>query len=273
MSTAWNFAGNNLLVAESGTSFATPRVAHLAGRLLQRYPQASMELIRALIVAHARVPDATRELFKEDKEGPRNLLRTVGYGLPNLEAALDSSQQRVTLMAEASIGENQHHFYEVPVPDDFLEAPARRLRRITVALAHTPAVRRTRLEYKCSEFDFRVVWSADVEKVVRIFRKTSKEEKEAIEGEETNFKPSRTDRSRGTVQAATWEVRQPSSTKWRRQRLFVVVTRRVPLWADGEAPEEDYALAIVLEDQERAQSRLYTQLQAKLQLRTRARLR
>lgn len=268
ISTAWTFAGGNLLVADSGTSFAAPRVAHLAGQLQRRYPNASTNLIRALIVAHAHVPDETRQLFEDEREV---LQKIVGYGQPDMEAALHSSQQRVTLVAEYSIAEDRCHFYELPVPEDFLAPPSRRPRHITVALAHTPAVRRTRIEYKCSEFSFRVIRAPDEETVARIFRKTRVEDKEEIEGEVKQFSPSMKARSRGTVQAATWEIRQISGEQWRSHKLYVVVTRRVPSWALGEVPEEDYALTIVLEDKHRAESRLYSQLQARLRTRVRQR--
>jgi hypothetical protein len=225
-------------------------------------------LIRALILAHARVPEEVEPLFEDDGE---EFLRIVGYGRPEAEAVLNSTQQRVTLVAESSIDEESHHFYELPIPEDFLATPARRPRRITVALAHTPAVRRTRLEYRCSEFEFRVIHLPDEEKVTRIFRKTRVEDREDLEGEVQGFFPNRTMRSRGTVQAATWKIGQPRVQKWKSLKLFVVVTRRVPTWALREVAREDYALAIVLEDPARSESRLYCQLQARLQQRVRPR--
>ncbi|MDZ7640942.1 MAG: S8 family serine peptidase [Desulfurivibrio sp.] len=42
----------------SGTSMAAPHVAHLAATLLIEYPDADADLIRALLVAHAAVPEA-----------------------------------------------------------------------------------------------------------------------------------------------------------------------------------------------------------------------
>lgn len=267
-STSRDFAGRNLLTADSGTSFAAPRVAHLAARLLKQYPQASSNLLRALLVAHARVPDATLQLFSSDEN---RMLRAVGYGQPNVSAALLSTEQRVSLMAEERLGENAHHFFEVPIPGDFLAVPTRRERRIRIALAHTPYVRSSRLDYRGSEFNFRLVRAQTLDEVTRVYRRTVRSEREAVKGE-VNLFPSMTVRSKGTVQAGTWTIRQTTGS-WVQQRLFVVVTRQTKKWAEGLVSEEPYSLVVVLDDSTRQESRLYTQLRAQLQVRPRQRVR
>lgn len=266
------FVGGNLLASDSGTSFAAPKVAHLAGQLLRIYPQASANLLRALIVVHAEVPEASHKLFKGQEDEVENLRRVTGYGRPDLERTLISTEQRVTLVAEARIGENKHHFYEVPIPEDFIGPRGRRLRQVRVGLAHMPLVRKSRLEYRGSEFSFQVVHAPSLGDVARVFRKVSKDEREDIEGEIITFLPSKRARNRGTVQAATWALKQ--TPKWLPQeKLFVVVTRQVRNWALGEVEEEPYALVVVLEDATHQDARLYSQLRAKLRVRPRQRLR
>jgi subtilisin family serine protease len=46
----------HLFAADVGTSFAAPRVAHIAAKLFQLFPNASANLIRALMVSSASVP-------------------------------------------------------------------------------------------------------------------------------------------------------------------------------------------------------------------------
>jgi hypothetical protein len=257
-----DFAGGKLLCIDSGTSFAAPKITHLAGRLLLEYPDASPNLLRAVIVAHSRHPKAAVELLEND-EGKLHCM--LGYGRPEGELTIFSSERNVTLIREDRLGENQHHFYRVPLPEDFFRPPGRRARSITVALAHSPQVRRTRLEYRTSSFRFRVVRSESLDEVIKIFRRTPLAEQEDLIPEVGRFRPTGQKRSKGTVQAATWEVKQVDS-RWKDQDLYVIITRAVPPWAQGLSTEEPYALAVVIEDRSTEQVRYYTQLAQRLQV-------
>jgi len=254
----------NLFIVDSGTSYAAPKVAHLAALLLKEYPDASPDLLRALIVAHSHHPQATVTLVSGDED---TLYRLTGYGKPDWTAARYSSENRVTLFAQETIGENQHQFYEIPLPDDFFAPPPRRPRRITVALAHTPVVRRTRVEYKASRINFRVVRALSIDDVARVFRHTTKSEREPSMAEIGNFRPGPTRRDKGTVQKASWEIQQIRNQDWDGNHLFVVVTRSVPGWAEGLVERERYALVVIIEDRSAQQVRYYTQIQQRLQIR------
>src|SRR2546425_8143693 len=52
---------------------------------------------------------------------------------------------------------------------------SQRTREITVALAHSPAVRTTRVSYKSCDMEFRVVWADDLNFVARMFNARSEE--------------------------------------------------------------------------------------------------
>jgi subtilisin family serine protease len=54
--TSHEFVKGNLLGFQSGTSSSTPKVSHLAARLLARYPDATTNLLRALLIQSARFP-------------------------------------------------------------------------------------------------------------------------------------------------------------------------------------------------------------------------
>ncbi|HKI06356.1 MAG TPA: S8 family peptidase [Thermoanaerobaculia bacterium] len=257
-----NFAGGKLFSIDSGTSYAAPKVAHLAGRLLSEYPTASPNLLRALIVAHSRQPFGAAGLLGENEQ---SIYQLFGYGKPDHDSALFSNERNVTLVHEDRLGENQHHFYQIPLPEDFFRPPARRARKITVALAHTPFVRRTRFEYRASTFQFRVVRSKNIHEIVSIFRRTSPEEREELIPEAGNFRPKGQRRSKGTVQAAHWDIRQVDS-RWQEQSLFLIVTRTVPTWAHGLSDREPYAVTAVVEDQSTEQVRYYTQLAQRLRV-------
>ncbi len=180
-------------------------MTHLAGRLLTEYPDASPDLLRALIVAHSSHPEAALDLLERDE---KKIYHLLGYGRPDGEAAILSSERNVTLLREDSLGENEHHFYEIPLPEDFLRKPTRRGRRITVALAHTPLVRRTRLGYRAGSFQFRVVRYGSLQEVINVFRRTPPDQREEMIPEAGKFRPTAQSRSKGTAQAGTWNIRQ-----------------------------------------------------------------
>ncbi len=272
ISTGHNYAAGRLFESEAGTSFAAPKVAHLAAQLMARYPDASANLVRALIVANARIPEETRLRLGGEELKARN---AAGYGLPDEARALSSSDAVVGLVAEETIPENHTHFYEVPLPESFYTGRGRRPRRITISLAHAPIVRRSRVEYKASHFEFRVVRAGSLQEVARIFKRTPPSEKVEITGEIGGLEPKKTVRGLGTAQAATWEIKQTSESRWR-VPLFVVVTRRVPSWAMGLLEEEPYGLAVILDDSANEEAQLYAEvraiLQARAQVRPRVRL-
>lgn len=264
ITTSANFAKGNPFVIDRGTSFSAPKVANLAARILTIFPQASPEFLRALIVAHAHWPESTAQLFGGDEQ---KILQCVGNGLPDANSVLYSTEKRVTLFSEEIISGETHHFYEIPLPSDFLSS-GRRTRSVRVALAHTPMVRRTRIGYKASTVDFRIVQEASIERLVNVFRHAARNEREDIIHEIDGCRPSRSVRNKGTVQAATVTIKQPSK-KWKEQKLFLVVTRKVEPWALNEFDSEPYALVVVLSEDSNQNVQFYTQIREMLQVRVR----
>ncbi|WP_206922650.1 S8 family peptidase [Alicyclobacillus suci] len=265
IATLSTFAQGTLFTIDRGTSYSAPKVAHMAARILTVYPQATPELMRALIVAHSKWPSATVDLFGGDED---KILQSVGYGVPDMESVLYSTEKRVTLISEEMIAGETHHFYEVPLPTDFF-SPGRRPRSLRVALAHTPMVRRTRIVYKASTIDFRVVREVSIDRVVNVFRQASRDEREDIIQELNGLRPKRAIRSKGTVQAATVTFQQLNGN-WEEKKIFIVVTRKVEPWAANIFDSEPYALVAVLSEESNQQVRYYTQIRQ--MLRTRVRL-
>jgi len=268
LSASREFTEGRLLSERSGTSFAAPQVAHLAARLVGELPDSSVNLLRALLVANARIPLAAVSLFDDDDAA---LAETVGYGMVDTSGLFRSTEEHVILLAEAALRDRRHHFYQVPVPPSLMTS-GRRTRELTVSLAHCPAVRTTRIDYCASDISFRVVEGDSLTEVARAFDKaTSKEAYEGI-GEFLTSGRRRygaTARSKGTVQASTWVIKQP-----RTKQLFIVVTRNDPAWgATYSSEEEGYALAIRISDRENVHARLYSEARAQLRARARARVR
>lgn len=262
------FATGPAFKEDIGTSYAAPQVAHKAARLLAAVPDASPNLLRALIGAHARWPQACETLLGPGNrpEGRDRLLQLIGYGRVDDTALYRSLDHTVTLLADERIGNDQHHFFELPLPDSFW-ANGRRTRDITVALAYSPEVRTTRLDYRRAKLWFNLVVAANLDEVTQAFRKNREEGM----GEHGNGRwlPNDT-RKNGTLQVSRWTFEQAPRG---RDKVFVVVTRQDSAWSQDEhrAEDEPYALAVVLADQTNVQ--LYAQVQAMLQAGAQARAR
>jgi hypothetical protein len=141
-----------------GTSFAAPKVSHIAARLAAELPEESCLLYRALIVQSARWPE-----WAIHEENKLNVIRQIGYGLPNVDRALGNSPHRITLMTtgERRIVAKQAHVYQVKLPEE-LRSPGERFRiLVEVTLSYKAQPRRTRrnrrkylsawLDWECSK--------------------------------------------------------------------------------------------------------------------------
>ena len=270
LSTSRNFAAGRPFSEGSGTSFAAPRIANAAANLLSELPDASVDLCRALLVAHARTPAPCMDLFSDDVETVRDL---AGYGLVDQSAVYRSLEGCVTLWAEDSIENRRHHFYEIPVPADFWEG-GRRVRELTIALAYRPNVRTTRIDYRASAISFKFVNANSLEEVARRFNAAVDQDAAArIKERASGRSVPETVRSRGTIQCSSWKFTQPSRTT-RESSWFVVVTRNDPPWGQNLSSErESYALTVTLADRLAQQPRLYSRIETQLQARARARVR
>src|SRR5690606_16511665 len=72
-----------LLTGASGTSYAAPLVAFKLAQLLRRFPEASANLLRALAINAARIPEAAAERLQPlGKDAPS---RVCGNGQVHLE--------------------------------------------------------------------------------------------------------------------------------------------------------------------------------------------
>ncbi|MDO8342155.1 MAG: S8 family peptidase [Cellvibrio sp.] len=270
------FIGNTLFSEISGTSFAAPYITHLAGRVLNNYPNASANLLRALLVNHANMlpeiengfPDEMKQIYKI--ETGRDSCRDIaGYGVVDESELFRSSESAVVLMAEEKIENNSHQFFELPLPAEFLRTQTA-AREIRVTLAYCPAVRTTRIDYVATKIQFNLIKDISLAAVERHFNHdTQAETTTRRDDAESNRDISAVLRGKGTVQSSTWRVRQRKPTeKW-----FVVVTRQDKDWGESRLELEDYALVVTVTDRENENAQLYTQISQRIEQQIRARAR
>ncbi|MFT5816008.1 MAG: hypothetical protein ACI9VT_003786, partial [Psychroserpens sp.] len=258
--------GNAILSEFSGTSFAAPYIAHLAGRLLNNYPEASANLLRALLVNHANMPKEIASTFTNKADSRR----VAGYGIVDEDSLFKSSEEHVVLITEERIENDKHQFFELPIPDDYFRK-GKAGRTISVSLAYHSSVRSTRLEYLATKMKFHLVNSGSLDEVSASFNNENKKTVDSIpESDGTKRDITQDIRSRGTLQSSTWNFNQFNKPR----KLFLVVTRQDQPWATEQVNElESYALAVSITDRENEEAKLYEQISQKLQSREKAKQR
>jgi len=273
------FAGKTLLSESAGTSFAAPYITHLAGRLLNSYPKASTNLLRALLVNRARMIDPIRQTFPQqmaDDYKTRNRneahVDVAGYGVVEENNLYRSTEDAVVLMAEEHIEDDATQFFELPLPEDFLRS-THSIRKIHVTLAYCPPVRTTRLEYRATRIKYRLISGASLAEVEKHFNNNVDKEGINSMGDSSigNREYGASQRDRGTVQHSVWQRSQMNPN----QKWFVAVTRNDYNWGESLCDKhEAYALVVTITDRENESAQLYTQIEQQLtaQARTRARI-
>ncbi|MCU1762829.1 S8 family peptidase [Pseudomonas sp. 14P_8.1_Bac3] len=272
------FQGNTIFKEISGTSFSAPYITHLAGRLLNEYPEASANLLRAMLVNHASLPNEIESTFSDDlKEAykankatwQRDMSRDVGgYGQVSESDLFRSSDHCVVLMCEEAIEKDSCQFYELPLPASYLRR-TKGIRELSVTLAYSPAVRTTRLDYLATQISYRLVKGESLEAVQKFFNHDNQDEAKTRNDDATlNRDISAQLRSRGTVQSSRWTFKQRNpAEKW-----FVVVTRQDKEWNHPDVlDKEPYALVVTVADRDNERAQLYTEIQATIAQQVQAR--
>jgi hypothetical protein len=117
------------------TSAATAKASWMAAKIQSQYASAWPETIKGLLVHSAEWTDTLKNQFfhgNSEKSKYLNLLRTCGYGVPNLEKALHCTSNSLILVAQEELqpfdkkagtsgySTKEMHFHELPWPKETL---------------------------------------------------------------------------------------------------------------------------------------------------------
>jgi hypothetical protein len=236
-----------LFATDVGTSFAAPRVAHVSARLFETLPNASANLIRALLISSASVPEPA--VNKLSPLGNDAVLRVCGFGRPDFDSARFSQEDRVVLLSESELGHDRFHVYEIPIPEEFLVG--RDLRTIEVTLAYDPPVRHSRFDYLGAKMSFRLIRGRTLEQVIQAFQSQAGNLNPVDSLTSTiwncGMRPGPEAREGGTVQRAAFEMRRPPRPDY--GDTYHLVVRCEKKWARAEHAPQRYAIVVVLRQQ------------------------
>jgi hypothetical protein len=144
------------LVPFWATSAAVGMAGHFVGRLQASLPDRWPETHRALTVDSAEWPQPIRKLLigrgahwkTGSKAQKQQILREMGFGVPDIDRAILSARNDVTLIAEAEIQPfalgadgrsavfNEMHFYDLPWPKAALEQLENEIVTMKVTLSY-----------------------------------------------------------------------------------------------------------------------------------------
>ncbi|WP_271796519.1 S8 family peptidase [Dolichospermum planctonicum] len=276
----------------SGTSFAAPRVANIAAQLFTKYPNASSNLIRALIVNSAVLPKEIPDEFSNGTESQKikKQLQIYGYGQTDLERAMYSAENYVVLSEDnIIIPVGKFHIYEIPqLPEEFFDIEG--TRTLSVTLAFDPPTRPTRGDsYLGVTMEFNLFKGIPKESVVNAYVDASKtdnpDEFAEISIQNLNKKypkrsitidldPGSNLRKKGTVQRGQRQLKS-GDKKYNNLPMTLVVSCNRKWGNADEIPIQRYALVVSISHSD-AQVNLYNRVKLKvdeIDLRERSRAR
>ncbi|EOU1613404.1 S8 family serine peptidase [Clostridium perfringens] len=259
-----------------GTSFSAPYVSHILGCVLNKYNDASANLLRAMIASSAYYTEEMESCFKKEcldnnlinnefKNNKNNIcektikFNTFGYGYPDKHRCLNSFDNRVTLVSdvyerEERIKVNTFNIFEIPLPKSFRKSSG--TKRVIVSLAYNPPVKNTRADYKGVSLSFDLIKGKDLNTVLNSVEKV---EEDAIEKIEEKYKCTIEGKSiiqKGTLQRGIYHfVRDCGFT----DNLYLVIKAKKN-WS--EEPQA-YALTVVLESSDN-KLKFYNEIKEKI---------
>ncbi len=129
---------DRLLTPTNATSAATALASRLAAQVMAVYPDLWPETVRALIVHSAEWTSAMKRMFLPKNRNPskkdhQDLLQRCGFGLPDLDRALWSVENSLTMVIQEGLHPFKRepgkrpslrdmHLHNLPWPEDILES-------------------------------------------------------------------------------------------------------------------------------------------------------
>ena len=271
----WNSEGR-LFTLDRGTSLSSPKIAHYLTRIKDAHPSASRNLVKALLLSSASVPEERPEPLNKIRlcgrnEDVQNILNIYGYGKPALDNALYSESNRVLLTYDGKIQINKVHFFPIHLPSEFLNEKGRK--SIEVTLAFDPPINSNRADYLGTAMEFHIFKDLPIADIQKSYSKTQIQEEgeeivpEALRKKEIKLVPGVNIRKKGTHQKAVKEwVGQPRFKASEPLVLAVVCQKK---WYEEEDYEQSYAVIATFKHEQ--QIDLYNLIRLRNQARARIR--
>ncbi len=268
ISTALDASGR-LFRACCGTSFAVPAVARCAADVLHAYPQASANLVRALVAISAQDPPGAQLISDVVKRR-----RLYGAGVPASDRATSSGARRVTMTFDGNMAVDTVVIHPLPVPPAFATGKSA-TRRIAVSLAFDPPVRRQRREYLAGTMQVDLYRAIDADELAEIVARQGPDDPQPVIKDRRRvgkLEPGVDSSRYATLQTRVWTPKLLKVDDG--DTYFLAVTHRSQTWArNSDYEHQRYAVVVTLEDQSLVDVDLYASVTQQVRTAVRARIR
>lgn len=250
----------HLFATTNATSAASALAARMAAQLMAAYPSLRPETIRALMVHSAEWTTAMKTIYLPNnktatKADVVNLIRHCGWGVPNLDRALWSAGNSLTLVVEDIVHPYQKtkekgivsrdmNLHSLPWPKDQLEAlpPDTQVElRITLSyfIEPNPSARGTASKFHYPShhlrFDVQRPLDASTEDFVARVNAAAEREDDAdpIDAKDADWLLGNTKRNRGSLHQDSWHGTAAELAS----RGFIAVYPAIGWWRTRPAQE------------------------------------
>ena len=211
------------------TSAATALAARLAAGVMEEYPRLWPESVRALIVHSAEWTDAIKKAYlpagaSASKDDYHRLVRRCGFGVPDLDRALWSVANSLTMVVEETLVPferrgsrtpvaKEMHVHRLPWPQKSLEALGNTQVELRVTLSYfiepNPSRRGIRSRYRYESHGLRFDVKRPVESVNKFRGRISAAARDEsydkdASGNDTAWLIGTNNRHRGSLHGDTW---------------------------------------------------------------------
>lgn len=208
--------------ATGDTSAATAAAARLGAIVRAQYPERWPETIRALIIDSAEWTESmAREMAAaQDVGGVEHLVRCFGFGVPDLERALWSAGNALTLIAEDELQpfaggkSNEMHLHRLPWPREQLQALDSTQVELRVTLSYfiepNPARRGWKKRHRYASHGLRFAMQKPTETVSKFQKRVNRDARdpdvaeEIATGEAEEWLLKSTLRGKGSIHHDRW---------------------------------------------------------------------
>lgn len=268
-----NQTTENIIKFDYGTSFSASKVAHLAGKIANKYQQRSANFVNNMLLVGADYPFIPDDSFYESKQGKAidDHIAVCGYGLSNYDNAINSFDNRAVLFDEGKIGLNQIKVFSLQLPEIFFGENGKK--KIIVTLTFNPETRSTRGDsYLGNRMEFHLFHSVNPQVLVEKYGVISDEtEQEGVPEELKRFEiklyPGANTRKAGCNQKAWKEFkREPKQIPASPISLVLLNFNK---WVTDQSRSQEYCLSVVFEHEKEIE--LYNSIRTNIQARVRVR--
>lgn len=249
-----------LFTLNRGTSFSAPKISNYLARMMNVYPDASRNLIKALLISSSKIPNNLPLGLPIPDSSISNvnylkILSIYGHGKPNFENAKMSNDDRVVFVYDGSIQIDHVRYFTINLPDEFINTKGEK--EISVTLVFDPIIRKQRADYLGTRMEFHLFRNVSIDDVQLKYNKMDLTEinnededsegkiPEELVGYEIKLRPTNSLRKKSNHQKGSVKMTHRSEINGTFPLVLALVCQK--RWKMDENTMQNFAVVVTLE--------------------------